>query len=57
MMMKNGSKSYIILGILFVLVSVIAFAIPSAKTAAFWLSYAFTVIAFIAQIIIWKAVL
>lgn len=56
MMKKNGSKSYIILGILFVLVSVIAFAIPSAKTAVFWLSYAFTVIAFIAQIIIWRAV-
>lgn len=56
MMKKNGSKSYIILGILFVLVSVIAFAVPSVKTAAFWLSYAFTVIAFIAQIIIWKAV-
>lgn len=52
-MKKNGSKSYIILGILFVLVSVIAFAVPSVKTAAFWLSYAFTVIAFIAQIMIW----
>ena len=56
MMKKNGSKSYIILGILFVLVSVIAFAVPSVKTAAFWLSYAFTVIAFIAQIMIWRAV-
>ena len=38
-MKKNGSKSYIILGILFVLVSVIAFAVPSVKTAAFWLYY------------------
>lgn len=57
MMKKNSSKGYLILGILFVLVSVIAFAIPSAKTTAFWLSYAFTVIAFAAQIIIWKSTL
>ncbi len=57
MMKNNSSKGYVILAILFVLVSVIAFAVPSAKTAAFWISYAFTVIAFAAQIIIWKAAL
>ena len=57
MMKKNSSKGYAILGILFVLVSVIAFAVPSAKTAAFWISYVFTVIAFAAQIIIWKSAL
>lgn len=57
MMKKNRSKGYLILGILFVLVSVIAFAVPLAKTTAFWISYAFTVIAFAAQIIIWKAAL
>ena len=56
-MKKNSSKGYVILGILFVLVSVIAFAVPLAKTAAFWISYAFTVIAFAAQIIIWKTAL
>ena len=56
-MKKNRSKGYLILGILFVLVSVIAFAVPLAKTTAFWISYAFTVIAFAAQIIIWKAAL
>lgn len=54
MMKKISSKGYVILGILFVLVSVVAFAVPSAKTAAFWISYAFTVIAFAAQIAIWK---
>ena len=54
-MKKNNVKGYVILSILFVLVSVIAFAVPSAKTAAFWISYAFTVIAFAAQIAIWKA--
>lgn len=56
-MKKNSSKSYFILSILFILVGVIAFAVPTAKTAAFWISYAFTVIAFAAQIIIWKAAL
>ena len=56
-MKKNSSRGYVILGILFVLVSVIAFAVPLAKTAAFWISYAFTVIAFAAQIIIWKTAL
>ena len=56
-MKNNSSKGYLILGILFILVSVIAFAVPAAKTAAFWISYAFTVIAFAAQIIIWKAAL
>lgn len=56
-MKKNSSKGYLILGILFVLISVIAFAVPSAKTAVFWISYVFTVIAFAAQIFIWKATL
>lgn len=55
MMKKSSSKGYVILGILFVLVSVVAFAVPSTKTAAFWISYAFTVIACAAQIAIWKA--
>lgn len=57
MMKKNSSKGYLILGILFVLVSAIAFAVPLAKTAAFWISYGFAVIAFAAQLIIWKAAL
>ena len=54
-MKKDSSKGYIILGILFVLISRIAFAVPSAKNAVFWISYAFTLIAFAAQIAIWKA--
>ena len=56
-MKKNSSKGYLILGILFVLVSVIAFAVPSEKNTAFWISYAFTLIAFAAQIVIWKSTL
>ncbi len=53
-MKKNSVKGYAILGILFVLISVIVFAAPIIKTAAFWISYTFTVIAFAAQIMIWK---
>ena len=54
-MSKKNIKGYVILGILFALVSVIAFAVPSAKTTAFWVSYGFTALAFAAQIFIWKA--
>lgn len=54
-MKKNSKKGYVILSILFILVSIIVFAIPSVKTIAFWISYVFTVIAFIVQIIIWKS--
>lgn len=57
MMNKNSTKGYAILAILFVLVSVIAFAVSAVKTGAFWISYAFTVIAFAAQLGIWKIAL
>lgn len=53
-MSKNSVKGYAMLGIVFVLVSVIAFAVPVEKTAAFWIAYTFTVVAFTAQIVIWK---
>ena len=53
-MKKNSTKGYIILGILFVLVSVIAFAVPTIKTGTFWIAYVFTAIAFAAQIGIWR---
>lgn len=56
-MKKNSTKGYVILGILFALVSVIAFAVPTIKTATFWIVYAFTAAAFAAQIIIWNKVL
>ncbi len=57
MMKKNSTKGYAILSILFILVSVIAFAVPVTKTAAFWISYVFTAIALAAQVIIWNAAL
>ena len=61
-MLKNNknfalNKGNLILGILFVLVSVIAFVIPTEKTATFWVAYVFTVVAFAAQIFVWKKAL
>lgn len=56
-MKKNSTKGYVILGILFALVSIIAFAVPITKTATFWIAYVFTAAAFAAQIIIWKTAL
>ena len=56
-MKKNSTKGYTILGILFALVSIIAFAVPTIKTTTFWIAYVFTAAAFVAQIVIWKTAL
>ena len=56
-MKKNSTKGYVILGILFTLVSIIAFVVPTLKTATFWIAYVFTAAAFAAQIIIWRTAL
>ena len=56
-MKRNSAKGYVILGILFALVSIIAFAVPTAKTATFWIAYVFTAAAFAVQIGIWKSAL
>ena len=56
-MTKNSAKGYVILGILFALISIIAFAVPTSKTATFWIAYVFTAAAFAAQIGIWKTAL
>lgn len=53
-MKKNTGMAYAVLAIAFVLLNVIAFAVPTAKTATFWTAYAFTAIAFASQIVIWK---
>lgn len=53
-MRKNKGMAYALLVIAFVLFNVIAFAVPTAKTATFWIAYAFTCIAFALQIAIWK---
>lgn len=53
-MKKNKGMAYAVLAIAFVLFNVIAFAIPTAKTATFWVAYTFSAIAFASQIVIWK---
>ena len=53
-MKKNKGMAYAVLGIAFVLFNVIAFAVPTAKTATFWIAYVFTAVAFASQIVIWK---
>lgn len=53
-MIKNRTKGYVILGLLFALLSTIAFIIPTIKTATFWVAYVFTVVAFLAQIVTWE---
>ena len=53
-MKKNNLMSYIALGIVFALFNVIAFVIPTEKTATFWTAYAFSVVAFAVQIPLWK---
>ena len=57
MMNKDSVKGYAILGILFALVSAVVFAVPTAKTPAFWIAYGFTVVAFATQPFIWKSAL
>lgn len=53
-MKKNKGMAYAVLAIAFVLFNVIAFAVPTAKTATFWVAYVFTTVAFASQIAIWK---
>ena len=52
-MKKNKGMAYAVLAIAFVLFNVIAFAVSITKTATFWVSYIFTVVAFASQIAIW----
>ena len=56
-MKKNNLMSYLALGIVFALFNVIAFVIPTDKTATFWTAYAFSVVAFAVQIPLWTIAL
>ena len=52
--MKNIKYTpYLTLGILFILFNICAFAIPTEKTVTFFIAYAFSVVAFLAQIPLW----
>lgn len=50
--MKNRVRSWIALGILFAVYTVVAFALPTVKNGVLWLSYLFGIIAIVAQIYI-----
>ena len=49
-MNKNKVRFFIVLAILFAVFTVIAIALPLAKTATFWISYVFAVVALAVQI-------
>ena len=53
-MSKNEQRRYIILAVIFIVFSVIAFAAPFNKNGVFWLSYLFGVIAILFQIYVFK---
>lgn len=53
-MKKTKALGYAILAIFFVILNMIAFALPTHKAGTFWVAYVFTMIAFVAQIVIWK---
>jgi len=56
-MKKNNLMSYLSLGIVFALFNVIAFAIPTDKTATFWTAYVFSAVAFVVQVPLWRIAL
>ena len=53
-MSKNRRLSALILALVFVLFNIIAFTIPTIKTATVWTAYGFTVVAFALQLLVWK---
>lgn len=53
-MSKNGIRGYIILAVLAVVLSVIAFAAPFTRNGAFWVAYVFGMIANAYQIYVFK---
>ena len=53
-MKKNAARGYAILGILLVLFSVIAFAVPFAKTVMFWIAFCFGVLAIAFQVYVFN---
>lgn len=51
---RNAARGAIVLAILLVVFSVIAFAVPFAKTPVFWLAYGFGVFAILFQLYIFR---
>lgn len=53
-MSKNGARGYIVLLIILLFFSIVAFVPPFSMTAAFWIAYVFAVIAIAFQIYVFK---
>ena len=53
-MLKSGIRRYLVLSIVFLVYSVIAFLLPFSKTSSFWIAYIFGIIAIAYQIYILK---
>lgn len=53
-MSKNKVRGYIVLGIIFLVFTVIAFAAPFSMKASFWIAYVFGVLAIAYQIYVFK---
>ena len=51
---RNKLRGYITLVVLWLVVSVVAFAVPFSKSAVFWLAYGFAVIAIVYQIYVFQ---
>ena len=49
-MNKNAARGYAVLALLFLLFTIIAFAVPFAKTATFWIGYIFGAVALALQL-------
>ncbi|MBQ0111036.1 MAG: hypothetical protein KBS41_03820 [Oscillospiraceae bacterium] len=52
--MKNKTRGLVVLLLAFVVLTTVLFVIPTEKASAFWISYGFTVFAFVAQVLIWN---
>ena len=48
--MKNRVRSWIVLAVIFIVETVIAFALPFSHTGVFWISYLFSVVAIAVQV-------
>ena len=56
-MKKNRWLPYLALGVALALFHVVAFAVPAAKNVVFWITYAFTLVAFLFQPLLWRSAL
>ena len=54
-MTKNETRGILLMAILFVVFSAIAFVIPFSKNGVFWIAYLFGVLAILFQIYIFKS--